>query len=111
MHMKKILLLTFVGTLFAAGSAFAHCGSCGTGEEAHEHAAKACCSEKAGECCKAAKACCSDKAGECCKKKSACKSDCTKPCCGKEKAEKAADATAAAKAPSCCPASKAGNPA
>lgn len=93
--MKKILLITVLGTLFAAGSAFAHCGTCGVGEKAHGDAAKADCT---AEC---AKACCAEKKAEC-------KADCTKPCCAKEKA---ADETAAAKPDACCPATKAGKPA
>jgi hypothetical protein len=102
--MKKFLLLTFVASLFAAGSAFAHCGACGTGEAAHDHAAtaeKACCGTEAGKCCsdKAAKADCSN---------SDCKSACTKSCDSKAKAK---DETAVSPPPACCPASKSGKPA
>jgi hypothetical protein len=92
--MKKILLITVLGTLFAAGSAFAHCGTCGVGDAAHGDKAKAECKT---EC---AKPCCGEK-------KADCKSECTK-----EKAEeKAADETAAAKSGACCPAQKAAKPA
>ena len=95
--MKKILLIAVLGTFFAAGSAFAHCGSCGAGEKAHADKA-----ECKTEC---AKPCCGEKKAEC-------KSECAKPCCAKEKAEeKAADETAAAKSGACCPAKKAGKPA
>ena len=105
--MKKLLLLTFIGSLFATGAAFAHCGSCGAGDEAHSHGDKAaeCCSDKPGECCKDkakckseckhkhmhGKKCCGDKPGECCK------SEC-------KKEEKAKAETAAAKSGACCPA-------
>ena len=95
--MKKILLLTFVGTMIAAASAFGHCGACGT--EGKAHGEKACCSEKAGECCKKA-----DKDG--CKSECKAASDCTKACDATEKAEKAAEKTAAAPS-ACCPATKA----
>jgi hypothetical protein len=122
MHMKKFLLLTFVASLFAAGSAFAHCGACGAVEKAHDHAAtaeKACCGTEAGKCC-------SDKAAKSECTKSCCKSECTKSCCGTEgkccsadKAkcesgctkDKAKDETAVAAPPACCPAGKSGKPA
>ena len=85
--MKKILLIAFLGTLFATGSAFAHCGSCGTDAKAHDHkhAAKECCKEGEG----------------CCKAKSECKKACEKP--SEEKKEKAEETAAAAPA-ACCPA-------
>ncbi len=106
--MKKIILLAFVGTLFAAGNAFAHCGSCGVGDEAkeHKHEAKAECCGKDGKCCHEKKDCKGDKAcdGD---KMAKCKEGCDKPCCAKEKAAP----TAAAEAPACCPASKAAKPA
>ena len=86
--MKKYLLLTFAGVLFASVNAFAHCGTCGVGDKAaHEHADKAECAEA---CQKA-----------CCAKKAECAESCTKPCCAKPAATDAAEPTAAA-APSCC---------
>ena len=122
--MKKILLISFVGLLFTAIGAYAHCGSCGVGDADHEHAAKAECSaEKMAECAKDKKCCgtdgkcCHAKAkkccgtdGKCCKGEAKeCTKECTKPCCAKEKKS---DETAAAKpAGACCPAPKAGQPA
>ena len=93
--MKKILLITLIGSLFAATSAFANCGTCGVGEDGKE-ACKAECVKK----------CCAKKAKDCA-------ADCEKPCCNKEKAEEAtADETAVApkKSGACC-AAKAGSPA
>ena len=90
--MKKIILLAMIGTLFAAGNAFAHCGSCGVGDEAKEHKAECC--GKEGKCCHDKKADC-EKA--CDDKKADCKEACEK---------KKSDSTAAAEAPACCPASK-----
>lgn len=103
--MKKILLITFIGTLFAAGSAFAHCGACGPASDAeHKETAKACCSAKA-ECTAEAMASCpysGDKAA--CSKdaKAAGKGACTKPCDSATKTETAK----AAKDGACCPATK-----
>jgi hypothetical protein len=112
--MKKILLITILGTLFAAGSAFAHCGACGADAahaekgdkmECKAECKKACCGKKA-ECCKAectkscdgeGKKCCGTE-GKCCK------SACTKDE-AKEKAE------AAAKPAPCCAGKMAPKPA
>ena len=96
--MKKILLLTAISSLFFATSAFAHCGSCGTGDAAHDHAKKECCGTE-GKCCKEKKAC---------EGKKACAEECKKECCSKKEAcEKPAEtAAAAAEKPACCPASK-----
>ena len=91
--MKKIILLAMIGTLFAAGSAFAHCGSCGVGDEAKEHKAECC--GKEGKCCHDKKADCEKACDD--KKKAECKEACEK---------KKSDSTAAAEAPACCPASK-----
>ena len=99
--MKKILLIAIVGTLFATSSAFAHCGSCGVGDEAHAEK-KACCAEKA-DCKKdCEKACCAAKKAECSDKKENCKEKCSKPCCAKEKADETA--ASSTEAPACCPA-------
>jgi hypothetical protein len=92
--MKKILLITVLGTLFAAGSAFGHCGTCGVGDEAHAEGAK---SECKADC---SKPCSDEKKADC---KAECKKDCAKPCDAKEKA--------AAKPSACCPATKAAKPA
>ena len=97
--MKKFLLITFIASMFAAGSAFAHCGACGTGDASHDKAAKT------AECAEACKTkCCASK------DKAACKDACSKKACCSKAKDKAAD-TAAAPAPSCCPGSKASKPA
>ena len=96
--MKKILLITILGTLFAAGNAFAHCGACAA--DAAEKADKIECKAECKKCC--------GTEGKCCK--SECKSKCEgKKCCGtegkccKEKcSEEKADDTAA-KSEACCP--------
>lgn len=94
--MKKVLLLTAIGSLFLATSAFAHCGSCGSDAADHSHAKKECCGTE-GKCCKEGKAC---------EEKKACAEECKKKCCAKKEAcEKTA--AAAAEKPACCPASKA----
>jgi hypothetical protein len=108
--MKKILLIVLVGTFFAAGAAYAGCGSCGPKDGAEkakctENCEKACCAE-AKKCCGEGGECCAEKAKKCpegctkpcCDKKAKCGDDCTKPCCAKE------DATASTKeaiAPCC----------
>ncbi|MEX0325909.1 MAG: hypothetical protein AB3N33_07470 [Puniceicoccaceae bacterium] len=93
--MKKVLLLTAISSLFFATSAFAHCGSCGAGDEAHDHAKKECCGTE-GKCCHEKKAC---------EEKKACGEECKKECCAKkEKCEKTA---AAAEKKACCPAKNA----
>lgn len=92
--MKKILLITFLGTLFAAGSAFAHCGACGS-DAAHKADKAECKSECMAEC-KAE--CAKDKAKKCCGS-SECAKD--KAACTKDKAEGNADDTAAKPAPCC----------
>lgn len=113
-NMKKIILLAFIGTLFATGNAFAHCGSCGVGDEAKEHKAECCAKE--GKCCHDKKDCTAEEKAACkakCEKAceggemAKCKEGCTKPCCAKEEAAP----TASAEPPACCPASKAAKPA
>jgi hypothetical protein len=86
--MKKILLLTAIASMFAATSAFAHCGSCEAGEKA----------ECKAECKK-----------ECCAKKKDCAKECKKECCAK-KESKDETAAAATKEGACC-AAKAAKPA
>ena len=98
--MKKILLITLVGTIFAVASANA-CDTCakhthkadGTHEACAADCDKKCCAETKAACCAegCTKPCCAEK-------KAACKEGCTKPCCA-EKADTAAKAEAAAP---CC---------
>ncbi len=100
--MKKILLIVLVGTFFAAGAAYAGCGTCGPKDGADkvkcaENCAKACCAEKAE--CDDAKKCAEGCDKKCCAEKAKkCGDDCKKPCCAKD------DATASAKeaVPPCC---------
>ena len=79
--MKKIILITLVGTVFAVTSALA-CDTCAA------HAKKA-----EGE----KMVCSADCDKPCCAEKKACAENCDKPCC----AEKKADTAAAATAPCC----------
>lgn len=69
--MKKILLIALLGSLFAATSAYAGCGSCDANAE---------------------KACKAECKKECCAEKAECAEECTKPCCAKEEADETAAA-------------------
>lgn len=106
--MKRILLLTFIASLFAAGSAFAHCGACTTGDQAHAKGDKAKmeCTEKAtcpvtGATACETKACDTKAKGE----MAACPADCSAKCCAKAEAKEEAVASSP---PACCPAGKSG---
>ena len=81
--MMKALLITI--SIFAATvTANAHCGGCGTGDEAHSHdeATKSCCSDS-GSCCSEKKASSDDKKSSDAKEKSCCGT------CGGDKASSA----------------------
>lgn len=113
--MKKILLLAFIGTLFAAASAYAGSGCCPamskdtaavkkaeTMEQAACSKGSAKMAEKAtctkGECGSAQMAACTSCTGD--KAKAACAAG----ECAREKAE--AETTAASSMPACCPGDK-----
>ncbi|MGC9453104.1 MAG: hypothetical protein ACP5I4_16860 [Oceanipulchritudo sp.] len=94
--MKKLLLISFIGFIFAASGAYAHCGACGAGDADHEQAAKSeCTAEKKAECAKEMK-CCSEGKSCCSGEKKSCPA-------GGDK-EKAEDAVAKPAKSLCCPA-------
>lgn len=97
--MKKILLITLVGTIFAVASANA-CDTCAKHTHKADGTHEACAADCDKKCCAESKAACKEGCDKkcCAEKKAACKEGCTKPCCAK-KADTAAKPEGAAP---CC---------
>ena len=95
--MKKILLITLIGTVFAATSAFA-CDTCAKHAPKGEAAKMECSADCDKPCCAKKAECTKECDKPCCAEKKACAADCDKPCC----AEKKADTAVTSGAAPCC---------